>query len=128
MFYTRGSIEGYVAVMTKDLEPSTGPDLKPWEWSWVSDLQPQTNNRSRTVITYEIVSDIQEKQELSGAGAGIFVPSPVSQIMQLKANKGNYYMTSSLHVTDLSQRCEMWRRCHDCQCFLFGKRVERFNQ
>lgn len=88
-------------MMTKDLEPLTGPDLKPWEWSWVSDLQPQTRKRSSTTITYEITSDMQEEQVLSGAGADVFVPSPLSQIIQLKANKGNDHMTNSLHVSDL---------------------------
>lgn len=68
---------------------------------------------------------MQEKQELSGAGAGIFLPSPVSQIMQLKANKGSYSLTTSLHVTALSQCCEMWRRC---QYFLFEKKVQHLNQ
>lgn len=44
---------------------------------------------------------MQEKQELRGAGADIFI------LMQLKVQKGNYYMTTSLHVTVSSQRCEM---------------------
>lgn len=111
--------------MTKDLEPLTGPDLKPWEWSWVSDLQPQTRKRSSTTIAYEITSDMQEEQVFSGAGADVFVPSPLSQIIQLKANKGNDHMTNSLHVSDLWQRSDKRRKCLSC---LFRKRVHRWNQ